>query len=351
MLTRMSATNFLLSSFKLSNLRFSKSNSPFLFLLLVGFSLLSLSACSPKNVPSSSYSHATQGIYSAALSSNGDVLAIGSVNHGGSFWRTNDNERLYNWNHKSKSYSQITHLVFSEDQQFAVTAEPQSIVRWNTHTGEGDALWTTFSEILDIDVFHGGRWAIIGLEDHTAVLFDLDNGGVKEIFNHDDQVNTVAVNSEKNWFATGSNDFTVKLWSTENTAPLKIFQHEQSVQIVEFNQDASLLFSMAQYDGATIWNTETGEAVWQLPLGKFSTRRGSLLKSARFSKDSQFLLTGTSDRKIQLWDLNKKQLAKEWIAPKRNKLAPQGAAVLALSFSDEGSYAAVTSDGVRHVLR
>ena len=342
MLTRKSATVF-------PHLSFQPMRRIFYTLGLL-FPLIATTACLPSNKPSESHVHASQGIYSAALSNDGGVLAIGSVNHGGSLWRTNDNERLYNWNHQAGSYSQITRLVFSEDQQFAITAEPQSIVRWNTETGEGDALWTTFSEILDIDVFRGGRWAIIGLEDHTAVLFDLENGGVREVFHHNDQVNTVAVNGDKNWFATGSNDHTVKLWSINSAEPLKTFEHEQSVQIVELSDDASLLFSMAQYDSATIWNTETGEAVWKLPLGKFSTRRGALLKTARFSKDGQFLLTGTTDRQIQLWDINNQRLAKEWVAPKRTKLAPQGASVLALAFGDN-SFSAVTSDGVRHTLQ
>ena len=334
MLTRTSATNFPFPSLR--------SRGLLSFLLLLG-------ACSADHPPSASYAHATQGIYSAALSANADVLAIGSVNHGGSFWRTGDNERLYNWNHKSGDFSQITNLVFSEDQQYAVTAEPQSIVRWNTQTGEGDALWTTFSEILDIDVFRGGRWAIIGLEDHTAVLFDLENGGVREIFNHDDQVNTVAINGEKNWFATGSNDHTVKLWSVDSTIPIKTFEHERSVQIVELSADASRLFSMAQYDGATIWDTDTGEVIWRLPLGKFSTKRGALLKSARFSPNGELLLTGTTDRSIQLWNINEQKLVKEWVTPKRDRMAPQGAAVLALAFSNNG-YSAITSDGVRHEL-
>jgi len=332
----MSATNYIPPSFAV---------------YLFGLLLISLSACSPKNSPSSSYDHAIQGIFSAALSNDGEAMMIGSVNHGGSFWDTQNNERLYNWNHQSERYSQITRLVFSEDQQFAVTAEPQSIVRWNTQTGEGDALWTTYSEIRDIDIFSSGRWAIIGLADHTAVLFDLDNGGVKEIYNHNDQVNSVTVNGEKNWFATGSNDFKARLWSTESTEPLKVFEHNQNVDIVEFNQDASLLFTMAQYDSATIWNTETGEVVWRLPLGKFSTRRGALIRSAQFSKDGLFLLTGTTDRKIQLWDLAQQKLAKEWFAPKRDKLTPQGTAVLALAFSNDGSYVAVTSDGARHNLQ
>lgn len=340
MLTRKSAMNVKFVS--LNTLAHKALTALSVFVLVGG--------CSPSNTPSSSFSHATQGIYSAHLSNSGDALIIGSVNHGGSLWRTHDNERLFNWNHKSGDFSQITRLAFSEDQKYAVTAEPQSIVRWNTQSGEGDALWTTFSEILDIDVFRGGRWAIIGLEDHTAVLFDLENGGVREIYNHDDQVNSVTVNGDKNWFATGSNDKTAKLWSIASAEPIKIFKHNESVQIVELSTDGSQLFTMAQYDSATIWDTETGEPVWKLPLGKFSTRRGSLLRSARFSKDGQFLLTGNADRKVQLWDLNQKQLLKEWIAPKRKRLDPQGSAVLALAFKDNG-FSAVTSDGVRHELR
>ena len=326
--------------------------------MLVLFLLQTLGACSDHEAPVSQYEHASQGVYAAALTNGGEKLVIGSINHGGSLWSTRDSERLYNWNHRQGEFSQITQIGFSEDQGFVVTAGPQDLVLWNAETGEGDALWSTYSEILDIAVLRDAEFVLMGLSDHSAKLFDLKNGGTRRIYHHQDQVNTVDVFKPGNIAVTGSNDRLVKIWalnpgklSGEAQQPLHTLEHNEAVQIARLSPDGSLLFTMAQYDGARIWDPITGQLKLELGLGDFAKKRGTLIRSAQFSNDGKLLLTGTSDRIIRLWDVESGDVMRTWQTPKRNGMDPQGLSVLALAFNAEGGYSAVTSDGVHHRLR
>lgn len=315
-------------------------------------------SCGEAESPISQSQHASQGVYAAALTNGGEKLVIGSINHGGSLWSTRDTERLFNWNHRQGEFSQITQIGFSEDQKYVVTAGPQDLVLWNGETGEGDALWSTYSEILDIAVLRDAEFVLMGLSNHSAKLFDLKHGGTRRIYNHQDQVNSVDVFQLGNMAVTGSSDRHVKIWELnpakiegETQQPVHTLEHNEAVQIARLSPDGTLLFTMAQYDGARIWDPNTGELKLELNLGEFARKRGTLIKSAQFSNDAKRLLTGSSDRIVKLWDVETGQLITTWQTPKRNGMDPQGLAVLALAFNAEGGYSAVTSDGVLHLLR
>lgn len=328
------------------------------FVLPVVF--VSLAACKA-DAPTSSVSHAEQGLLSAALSNSGEQLVIGSINHGASLWTTSDTERRYNWNHQSGGYSQVTRIRFSEDSKHAVTAEPQSLVLWNVEDGKGDALWSTYSEVLDIAVVASADYALLALADHSAKLFDLRRGGTLKIFNHNDRVNSVDVHSATNRVATGSDDQAVKIWELWNEEPaasevdkvkkaLFTIMHEEPVQLVRFSRDGTRLFTLAQYDGAKVWDTNSGALVGELPISRYAKRRGANIRSVRFSNDGTQLLTGSADREIKLWDLNSFKMLRSWKTPARNTMDPQGSAVLDVAFNNSGGYSAITSDGIRHLL-
>ncbi|MCW8887197.1 MAG: hypothetical protein OQK12_18370, partial [Motiliproteus sp.] len=147
-----------------------------------------ISACSSGDSPTREVEYAVQGIYSAALSSDGRNAIVGSIQHGGSLWDANNHERLYNWNHKKDSYSNIVASAFSPDNQFAVTTGQQKMVLWEVTTGKPHWFWNAPAEVLDVDLAPQGSFALLGLGNHTAVYFDIKNGGVKQTFHHDGRV-------------------------------------------------------------------------------------------------------------------------------------------------------------------
>ena len=123
------------------------------------------------------------------------------------------------------------------------------------------------------------------------------------------------------------------------------------VQLVKISPDGSLAFTMAKYDKAAIWSIASGTMLSNIPLASSAIRRGKLFTSVTFSDDAKYLLTGTADRVIQLWDIDTMSELKRWNTPRRDALSPTSAAVLSLAFGTEETYYAITSDGFAHQLR
>ena len=323
-------------------------------LALLSLPLL-LIACSGGTPPESSFEYAVQGLYSAELSDNGSLAIVGSINHGSSLWRASDNARRFNWNHKQGQFSEITNAAFSPDLNYAITATPQTMVLWNTKNGASMAFWTAPSEILDISLLPNAQLALLGLADHTAALFDVRNGGVQQVFYHQARVSSVDSNSRKKLALTGSDDYSAKLWHLQTAKLLHHWPHKAEVQLVKLSPNGKLAFTMAKYDKAALWDTTTGKSKGEIPLATSALSRGLSFTAVAFSSNGDYLLTGTSHRRVQLWDTKTLTEIKRWIMPKRDAVAPTNASVLALAFNNgesaNASYRVMTSDGFIHQLQ
>ena len=319
-------------------------------LLTLSLSML-LTGCDSGKAPAKSWENAVKGAYSAALSDDGQRSVIGSITHGGSLWSTAKPERLFDWNHKKGEYSNIIAAGFSPDGLFALTADHQTMVLWDTSTGQAITFWTAPNEVMSVDLTPNGNYALLALEDYSAVLFDVKRGGIQRTFYHEDRVRSVALSNDGKLAITGSEDQTAKLWDMNTGKELFNWPHNDEVTTVALSADGSKALSVAKYDKAVIWNTQTGKAIGELPLGASAIRRGQTFTSARFSDDNKRLLTGNSDRSVQLWDANKLTLLESWTVPKRDPWKPTSASILAVSFGAKNKqYYAVASNGFTHLL-
>lgn len=133
-----------------------------------------LGGCSD-SAPRNSYELAAQGIYTGSLSADSQTALIGSLNHGASLWRK-DHERLYNWSHEAGEVSDLVAAGFAPDGRQAVTIDPRTLVVWDTASGAALAYWTTPAAVMDVTLLPAGRGVLMGLKDHSAVLFDATSG-------------------------------------------------------------------------------------------------------------------------------------------------------------------------------
>ena len=164
---------------------------------------LAAAGCSGDSKPSASYELAAQGVYAAALSSGSELALVGSLNHGGSLWNTGSYARVFNWNHRAGEFSELVAAEFSPDGTRAVTTDPRTLVVWDTRSGDALAFWTTPSAALDVAIANDGR-VLMGLEDHSAVVFDADSGAHLETLLHEGVVGSVALSADARWALTGS---------------------------------------------------------------------------------------------------------------------------------------------------
>ncbi len=307
--------------------------------IILAMSLICYS-CSGGDAPSASYELAAQGIHTGALSTDSEFSLIGSLNHGASLWRTKDRERLYNWSHQPGVYADLVSAGFSVDGTRAVTTDPRTLVIWDTGTGKAMAYWTTPAAVLDVASISDGREVFMGLEDHSAILFDAEAGSHLYTFLHQGVVGTVAASNDGLWALTGSDDTTAVLWNLTDGSAVHTFTHSNPVRVVALSASGRFIFTASHQQLVALWDGATGKRLQTL------TTRNTGITSARFSTDEQLLLLGYVNRAVELWDVKRGKRVHRWTTQARNLWHPTGAAILAVGFGkDPGSYFALAGDG------
>ncbi|WP_432696943.1 WD40 repeat domain-containing protein [Marinobacterium sp. YM272] len=314
-------------------------------------SALLLSACGSGDPPESWEAYTAQGAYSATLSPDGRHAIIGSTQHGGSYWDTRLNERLYDWNHKADGYTNIVDSSFSSDGRFAATASSIDLVLWNTDDGKPVWYWIAPSEVLSIALSANGNYALLGQGNHQAVYFDIQNGGIRRTLLHPARVSAVALDNIGSLALTGADDYSTRLWDIKTGEELHSIQFENTVDTVELSDDGRFAFSSATLDKAYIWDTRSGEILHTLSGDEMLWKKRISYISARFSADGQQLLTGTASGSVQLWDVSSGAELRHWKTHKREAYGPTSTSIEAVGFGSDGSYYAIGSNGLLNVLR
>ena len=320
---------------------------------VVGSSLLTtllLTGCGAGDAPDKHVDYAVQGAYSATLSPTAKYAAIGSFNHGGSLWTTQQHERLYNWNHKAGDFSISAATAFSPDELYAATANQQDLVLWNLQNGQPEGFWSSPAEILDMDLSPNGDYAFLGLADHTAVYFDVKNGGVMHTFRHEARVKAVDLSDDALLALTGSDAYNAKLWDVQGNKVLHTIKLGNIVDTVALSPNKQLAFSSGSLDRAVIWSTQDGAILHTLSDNRDLFGKRLSFLSARFSPDNSQLLTGTASGAVQLWDTSSGDMLRSWEIHKRDPYGPTSTGVYTLAFG-EGKYYAIGSNGIINELK
>lgn len=326
--------------------------APFPSTIFFAVMLAALSACSGDLHPTDSLEVAVKGIHGGALTDDGNAAVIGSIHHGGSYWKIGSQERAFNWNHKEGETTTIVVADFSSDNAWALTANPYNLVLWNTASGQGERFWAAPGEILDAELGPGANIALLGLSDHTAVIFNIRRGGIMRTFQHQNRVRSVDFSKDGRLALTGSEDYTATLWDVSSGNMLKNMKHEDDVQLVKLSPNGDLALSVSKYDKAVLWDTSTGKARGELKLNDERIKRGATFVCARFNEDGTLLLTGQPDQIVQLWDVATLSPVASWKLPKRDPWKPTSASVIDVSFTEEPStYRAIASNGFIHTLK
>jgi len=312
---------------------------------------IALAACSAREAPQSSLEIAARGAYSAAIAPGGRLVAVGSLTHGGSLWDVQTGERRFNWNHRPGALSQVAALAFAPGGDVAMSAENDTVVLWDTARGTAITFFNAPATVNAVALGPAGELALLGLDDGTAVLFDARRGGIRRVLPHDGRVRSVALDASARFALTGSEDQSARLWDVASGAELRRWTHDAEVRLVALSPDGARALSVSKYERAMLWDTATGGEFGALPVWRTRLIRGETFTAVAFSADGEQLLTGTSDRRVQLWGLAALARLEEWDLPRREEWKRSGAYVLAVGFgAPEGACLSVSADGFVHRL-
>ncbi|MEH6471817.1 MAG: hypothetical protein V7752_11250 [Halopseudomonas sp.] len=309
-----------------------------------------LAGCSYGDKPANQVEYAVQGVYSAAVSADSRYGVVGSIQHGGSLWDLQRHERLFNWNHNQDGYSNLVAAAFSPEGDFAITVAQQDMVLWQVSDGQPVWFWNAPAGILDAALSPDGDLALLGLENHTALYFDIKNGGLKHTLRHPGRVRAVDISEDGDWALTGSDDNQARLWDLQTGDQVLSVEHGNGVNTVALSPNGQFAFSAGQLDKALIWRTGTGQIQQTLTTDESWVAQRISYTSAVFSDNSDQLLTGTSSGLVQLWDVAKGTELRRWQVHKREQFRPTSATLYGLGFGN-GVYYAIASNGFINELK
>nr|KAJ3419570.1 hypothetical protein HK105_006796 [Polyrhizophydium stewartii] len=116
---------------------------------------------------------------------------------------------------------------------------------------------------------------------------------------HDLEINCIAIRRDGSMIATGSNDKKLILHDAKTCAQKAVLTGSlQAVMSVSFNSTGDFVIGTSNDNSAKIWSVATSRLKHTL------TGHIGRVYSARFS-DSNGVVTGSHDRTIKIWDLNK----------------------------------------------
>jgi len=309
--------------------------------LLIIFSTLFLSACDLTPKPKRTYALSPEGFYSASLSSH--YALTGNVRGNAELWQLKPKSLLYTWQHTDEKNG-ILYTAISDNEQYALTAEKESLAWWRISDGVLMNVWY-LPNIHSITLSADGQFALIGLED-KAIYYSLKRGKTKFAFKHASSVTHTDISASNQLAITGSSDETAKLWNL-NTGELKFtWSHHSKLSIISLSPNDKYALTNEGLGTIRLWKTQTGKLYKQLDP-KLIT-----LSSVAFTKNSRYLIAGRVSQRIDLWDIKTGKLIKYWRPKKESIWTPSAATILALSFSaDNRKFYSIASNGYLQLWR
>ncbi|MDY6828996.1 MAG: hypothetical protein SV583_06430 [Pseudomonadota bacterium] len=296
--------------------------------------------------PDTTWEVAHRGVHAATISPGCQYLVVGSIEHGASLWRVQDQERLYNWNHVAGDFSTVTTTAVSADGGYALTVEGASLVLWRTDSGQPQGFWTAPADITSAALTPDGMFALLGLTNQSAVLFNVQQGGVRHTWAHGSRVTSVDLSANGRLAVTGTEDGDIHLWNTQGGDEVRVYSLPAAIDLVRLSPDAGLSFATAAYAGAFAWNNQDTSQVFELPLPRYARLLGRRFTSAQFVDGGKAILLGDGQGRLQTWSLADGKRTGEWQADPRNPWNPQRGTTIAATQCGPGQTPlAVLSDG------
>ena len=303
-------------------------------LLLIALTCILL-ACDQTPKPEKTISLAPNGLFSANLSEN--YALLGTVAGFGELWDIKGKPSLiHQWKHTDENNGIITTDI-SITEEFAITAEKDSIAWWRISDGTLLSVWS-LPGINSISISPDGQFALIGLAD-KAVYLALQYGKTLYAFAHEDNVSTTDLSNSGLYALTGSEDNTAKLWDLATGELKYTWQHRNKLSTVAISSDDKYALTNAALSQTRIWKISNGK------LHKEIGPKLITLSSAEFSNNSKFLLIGHTTQRIDLWKVNSGELIKYWRPKKEENWRPAAATILSLAFTanDKKFYSIATN--------
>ena len=314
-------------------------------------------------------------VYAVAFSPGGKKILSGGTDTTVRLWDASTGKLLRTMRDIP---SELHSVLFSPDGTLGITGSDVALQTWDLASGK--PLRTvkptvgTWMMIKSIARLPGDLRVLVGGEDRTLRLFDLDSGRMLRAFGTRSNWNTsVAIFPDGLTAIAGGTSSSLTRWSLESGRPVGAFNASTGGDaIVAVSPDGSLVAS-GRSNSLTVWDAKTSAVVrtisldadvwslafapngqsllvgglagslslWEVPSGKrlreFQRRSSGTVYSVAFSPDGRTVLTGNGDNTLRLWETTSGRLLRSWQNTNEVVAAafsPDGKTVVGASLAD-----------------
>ncbi len=306
--------------------------SRLIFFLLCG---VLIGACDLTDKPEKTATLAEIGVFSANLSEH--YALIGHLSGHAELWQLKPQALLHKWQHTDDSPGVIA-LDISANEEYAVTAEKNSIAWWRISDGTLLSVWS-LPDIFSVSISPDGQYALVGLAD-KAIYLSLPQGKTRYSFSHDDIVLTTDLSDSGLYALTGSDDHTAKLWDLSSGELKFNWKHNNKLSTVAISHSDEFVLTSAALSQPILWKIANGKIHKKIGPERVT------LSTAAFSKNDKYLLVGHISQRIDLWKTSTGKLIKFWRAKKTDRWRPTAATILTLDFvNNDKKFNSVATNG------
>lgn len=182
-----------------------------------------------------------------------------------------------------------------------------------------------------------GYFLISSCLDNRAMIRDGSTGDwIGTLIGHKGAVWSARLNGAANLAATGAADFSAKLWDAIDGSELYTFAHRHIVKSVRFTSDSQHLLTGGQEKKVRIFDLNAPEAAPQMFEG-----HGASILAVTPLPDPNLVLSAAQEADIRVWDRRTGQLA--------HTISTDSAAVAGVHISLDGSTLSVATAGNKKV--
>lgn len=196
----------------------------------------------------------------------------------------------------------IRSKIFSPNEQLILTcAEEDPVAKIWDSRGIWQADLQHEGEVNSAVFSPDGKYLLTASADGTAKLWDQNGALLKTFSEHQGAVNFAIFSPGGNYILTGSEDKTAMLRTPQGAVLATLGDHSNGLKSAVFSPDEQLIVTLPNYGrSAKLWEIDGS------PLPDIGGHNYSIA-AIEFSSDSEFLITGSHDEDVTIWDRSGKE--------------------------------------------